>query len=249
MTYKRVKALFAWPRMKKMIQQWTKDCAICQQAKLDLAKYPGLLQPLPIPEGAWQIVSLDFIEGLPRSEQFNCILVVVDKFSRYAHFIPLSHPFLALDAAVSYMKNIYKLHGMPKVLISDRDKIFTSKLWEFLFTKSGTALHLSTAYHPQSDGQTERVNQCLEMFLRCFTHAAPSKWITWLHLVEYWYNTSIPVSIQPWAKHHLKSSIATNLYSWASHWRHVQFLTWICGYRKELCLNYCSNTSTVSSKR
>lgn len=188
-TYQRVKALFAWPHMKKMIYQWVHNCSICQQAKLDRAKFPGLLQPLPIPEGAWQMVTLDFIEGLPKSRQFNCILVVVDKFSRYAHFIPLSHPFSAFDVAVAYMQNVYKLHGMPRALVSDRDKIFTSKLWEHLFQKSGTTLHLSTAYHPQSDGQTERVNQCLEMFLRCFTHATPSQWSKWLHLAEYWYNT------------------------------------------------------------
>lgn len=188
-TYRRIKNLFAWPQMKSLIRQWVKECVTCQQAKPDRAKYPGLLQPLPVPAGAWQVVTLDFIEGLPRSHGFNCILVVVDKFSKYAHFIALSHPFTSFDVATAYMRNIYKLHGLPRVLISDRDKIFTSKLWEHLFQKSGTELHLSSAYHPQSDGQTERVNQCLEMFLRCFVHAAPSKWESWLHLAEYWYNT------------------------------------------------------------
>lgn len=87
-TYQRIKALFAWPGMKKMIHQWVQDCTICQQAKPDCAKYPGLLQPLPIPDVAWQVVTLDFIEGLPKSKSYNCILVVVDKFSRYAHFVP-----------------------------------------------------------------------------------------------------------------------------------------------------------------
>jgi hypothetical protein len=189
-TYSKLKKLFAWPGMKQQTKQFVQTCQICLQAKPDRAKYPGLLQPLPVPEGSWQVVTLDFIEGLPRSSSYNCILVVVDKFSKYGHFLPLSHPFTAIVVAKTFMLNIYKLHGLPQTIISDRDKIFTSQLWEQLFTRSGTQLHLSTAYHPQSDGQTERVNQCLEIYLRCFTHATPSKWAVWLHLAEFWYNTA-----------------------------------------------------------
>lgn len=135
------------------------------------------------------MVSLDFVEGLPQSGQFNCILVVVDKFSKFAHFVPLKHPFTALSVAKSYMNNIYKLHGMPLSLISDRDRVFTSNLWKELFGLSGVTLRMSSAYHPQTDGQTERVNQCLETYLRCFVHACPTKWINWLPLAEFWYNT------------------------------------------------------------
>lgn len=91
---------------------------------------------------------MDFIEGLPRSKSFNCILVIVDKFSKYGHFIPLAHPYTALEVAKLFMLHIYKLHGLPLVIISDRDKIFTSQLWNHLFTSSGTQLHLSTSYHP-----------------------------------------------------------------------------------------------------
>lgn len=165
-----------------MIHSLLTQCQVCLQAKPDRAKYPGLLQPFPVPEGAWQVVSLDFIEGLPKSHGFNCILVVVDKFSKYAHFIPLSHPFTAASVAQEFMTHVYKLHDLPRIIISDRDRIFTSQLWEFLFTKSGTKLHKSSAYHPQTDGQTERVNQCLETYLRCFVHAVPSKWFYWLYL-------------------------------------------------------------------
>ncbi|XP_040379158.1 uncharacterized protein LOC121054199 [Oryza brachyantha] len=189
-TYRRIKGLFAWPAMKHQIKAQLSECSICQQAKPDRAKYPGLLQPIPVPAGAWQTISLDFIEGLPVSKRFNCILVVVDKFSKYAHFIPLSHPFSASDVAQAYMHNVFKLHGLPLAIISDRDKIFTSKFWQQLFALAGTSLNLATAYHPQSDGQTERVNQCLETYLRCFIHACPSKWVLWLYLAEYWYNTS-----------------------------------------------------------
>ena len=122
------------------------------------------------------MVSLDFIEGLPLSARFNCILVVVDLFSKYAHFVGLPHPFTAASVAKVFFSQVYSLHGMPSALVSDRDKIFTSKLWTELFALAKVELRMSTAYHPQSDGQTERVNQCLETFLRCFVHACPHQW-------------------------------------------------------------------------
>lgn len=176
-TYKRVKNLFAWPKLKQSVKDFVAQCVVCQQAKTERIAYPGLLAPLPIPEGAWQMVTLDFIEGLPRSAGYNCILVVVDKFSKYAHFLPLSHPFTALQIATIYMNNVFKLHGLPTTLVSDRDKIFTSNLWQELFKLLGTDLRMSSAYHPQTDGQTERVNQCLETYLRCFVHTCPSGWL------------------------------------------------------------------------
>lgn len=189
-TYTRIKKLFHWPKMKHSIQEWVAACDVCQQAKAERVPYPGLLQHLEVPDHAWQIVSLDFIEGLPTSSSFNCILVVVHKFSKYAHFLQLSHPFSALKVAKLYLDNIYKLHGMPQAIISDRDRIFTSQLWQELFRLSGTELRMSSAYHPLSDGQTERVNQCVEAYLRCFIHSCPSKWSQWLPLAEFWYNTN-----------------------------------------------------------
>jgi hypothetical protein len=159
-------------------------------------RYPGLLQPLLIPTGAWQIVSLDFVEGLPRSAGFNSILVVVDKLTKYAHFLPLAHPFTAAQVAQLYIDNVFKLHSMPEALISDRDKVFTSQFWQALFKLSKTELRMSTAYHPQTDGQTERVNQCMETYLRCFISSCPSKWSKWLPLAEFWYNTTYHTAIK-----------------------------------------------------
>ena len=175
-TYTKIKKLFAWHGMKKMVKAFVAQCLVCQKAKTERVKYPGLLQPLSVPSHAWQTVSLDFIEGLPLSKGCNCILAVVDKFSKYAHFIPLTHPFTALQIAKHFMDNIFKLHGMPSALIFDRDKIFTSNVWQELFRLSNTELQMSTAYHPQTDGQTERVYQCLEAYLRCTVNACPSKW-------------------------------------------------------------------------
>jgi hypothetical protein len=108
---------------------------------------------------------MDFIEGLPTSGTANSIMVVVDKYTRYAHFIPLHHPFTAAKVAAAYMTNVFKLHSLPKVMISDRDPIFTSRFWKELFQLLGSELRMSSAYHPQTDGQSERVNQCLEIYL------------------------------------------------------------------------------------
>lgn len=189
-TYVKLKQLFFWTGMKKDVWQFVQSCQICLQAKPDRSKYTGLLQPLLVPSCSWEVISMDFIEGLPRSANCNTILVVVDRFSKFAHFLPLSHPFTASTVAKLFLDQVYKLHGLPRAIVSDCDKIFTSHFWQLLFKLSGTALQLSSSYHPQTDGQTERVNQCLETFLRCFIHSCPHRWKHWLPLAEYWYNTS-----------------------------------------------------------
>ena len=172
-TYRRIKQLFAWTRLKSAVQEFVHSCLTCQQAKPDRSRLPGLLQPLPVPDRAWQVISMDFIEGLPVSGGFNCILVVVDTFSKYAHFIALKHPFTAATVAKLFLSQVYKLHGLPNAIVSYRDRIFTSHFWKELFKLAGVDLCMSSAYHPQSDGQTERVNRCLEAFLRCYVHACP----------------------------------------------------------------------------
>jgi hypothetical protein len=126
-TYNKIRALFSWPNMKQDITQFISRCEVCAKAKSEHNRLPGLLQPLPIPEQSWHTVSLDFIEGLPKSKTFDTILVVIDKFSKYAHFIPLSHPYTALTVAQAYLNNIYKLHGLPQIIVSDRDRVFTSR--------------------------------------------------------------------------------------------------------------------------
>ncbi|KAL8158750.1 hypothetical protein V2J09_000287 [Rumex salicifolius] len=147
-TLQRIKSLFFWPRMTTEVQTYVRNCTICQKNKYDLAAKPGLLQPLPIPVGVWESVSLDFIEGLPPSFGKHCILVVVDRLSKNAHFLALSHPYTALDVAQTYLDNVFKLHGMPHSLISDRDPTFLSEVWKELFRVHGVDLHFSSAYHP-----------------------------------------------------------------------------------------------------
>jgi transposase InsO family protein len=149
-TVKRLQSLFAWPGLKKHIAQFVMSCPTCQQAKPKRVKYPGLLHPLQT--AAWQVISLDFVEGLPLSHGYGCILVIVGLFSKYGHFIALKHPFTALSVAKTFMVHIYRLHGLPTAIVSDRDRIFTSQLWRELFRLAGVELRMSSSYHPQSDG-------------------------------------------------------------------------------------------------
>ena len=133
---------------------------------------------------------MDFVEGLPKSRGKDSILVVVDRLSKYAHFLALAHPFSAVTVAHLYFEQVFKLHGLPKTKVSDRDNIFLSKFWQELFSLLKVAIHMSSTHHPQSDGQTEVVNRCLEGYLRCMTGEKPKEWVLWLPLAEWWYNSN-----------------------------------------------------------
>jgi hypothetical protein len=154
--------------MKHDILTFVVECDVCQSNKGETIKSLGTLQPLPIPPAIQRDISMDFIVGLPKSSNKLVIMVVVDHISKYAHFCALQHPFTASTVAQIFMDNIFKLHGMPHSIVSDRDPTFTSNFWQEFFKLQGTQLHLSTAYHPQTDGQIEVVNKCLETYLRCF---------------------------------------------------------------------------------
>lgn len=176
--------------MKTDITNYIKECEVCQRNKPEHISPPGLLQPIAIPEQSWEVISMDFIEGLPTSKGRNVILVIVDKLTKYCHLIALSHPYTAQMVAQEVLNSVVKLHGVPKAIISDKDPIFVSSLWKELFSALGTKLKLSSAYHPQSDRQTERVNQFIEMYLRCMIGHRPTEWSNWLPLAEWWYNTN-----------------------------------------------------------
>lgn len=125
-----------------------KQCVVCQQAKGERKLPPGLLQPLLVPEGAWQDLTMDLIEKLPKFEGYDTILVVVDRFTKDAHFFPLKHPLTTQGVAQLMMDSVIKLHVVPKTVVSDRDKVFTSGFWKHLFKSLDIKLALSTTYHP-----------------------------------------------------------------------------------------------------
>jgi hypothetical protein len=189
-TYHRVKKDFFGDGLKTDVQRFVAECLVCQQNKVETIKTPGLLQPLSIPSQRWEEVSMDFITGLPKSEGKSVIMVIVDRLTKYTHFCALSHPFKASTVATAFMETVQKLHGSPKITVSDRDPIFTEHFWTELFSCLGTQLAHSSSYHPQSDGQIEIVNKCLEGYLCCFVSDKQTQWFKWLPLAEWWYNTS-----------------------------------------------------------
>jgi hypothetical protein len=193
-TYKRVAANFFWRGMKRDIQNYIRQCDVCQRNKYETMSPAGLLQPLPILELVWEDVSMDFIDGFPNSHGFTVIMVVVDRLTKYAHFLSLKHPYIAKVVAEIYVKEISRLHGMPRSIVMDRDKVFTNQFWTEYFRLQGSELRMSSAYHPQTDGQTEALNKCLETYLHCFVSTCQKQWSRWLHWAEFWYNTSYQTS-------------------------------------------------------
>uniref|UniRef100_A0A2N9FEI3 Reverse transcriptase n=1 Tax=Fagus sylvatica TaxID=28930 RepID=A0A2N9FEI3_FAGSY len=190
----RAKKDWFWHGMKKDIKAYIRGCDTCQRLKHETSKPAGLLQPLAIPPRPWHSISMDFVEGLPTSRKQNVILVIVDRFTKYVHFISLSHPYTASKVAALFLQHVFKLHGLPSSIVSDRDTVFTSLFWEELFRRQGVDLAMSSSYHPQSDGQTEVVNKSLEHYLRAFAADKPSLWVEWLPLAEYWFNTNYHTS-------------------------------------------------------
>lgn len=126
---RRIGSLLYWKGLSRDVKQWVQEYITCQQYKSDNAAYPGLLQPLPIPDRAWAAVSMDFIEGIPLSKGKSTILVVVDRLTKHAHFLALAHPFTTASVAQLYLEHVYKLHNTPESIVSDRDKIFLSSFW------------------------------------------------------------------------------------------------------------------------
>jgi hypothetical protein len=172
-------------------------CDTCQRTKAEHQKPAGLLQPLPVPEWKWEEIGMDFVTGLPRKQKGNdSIWVIIDRLTKVAHFIPVKTTFGGATLARIYLKEIVRLHGIPRKIVSDRGTQFTSKFWMSLQQALGTKLDFSTAYHPQSDGHTERVNKVLEDLLRACVLTFDRNWESNLPYVEFSYNNSHQTSIK-----------------------------------------------------
>ncbi|KAL0561633.1 hypothetical protein IC582_002073 [Cucumis melo] len=194
--YQDLKRVYWWRNMNREIAEFVSRCLVCQQVKAPRQKPAGLLQPLCIPEWKWENVSMDFITGLPRTLRgFTVIWVVVDRLTKSAHFVQGKSTYTASKWAQLYMSEIVRLHGVPVSIVSDRDARFTSKFWKGLQTAMGTRLDFSTVFHPQTDGQTELLNQVLEDMLRACALEFPGSWDSHLHLMEFAYNNSYQATI------------------------------------------------------
>lgn len=159
----RIRSNFYWTGMRQTIRDFLKKCDTSQWHKAEQLSPAGLLQPLPVPNQIWEDIAMDFIDGLPLSSAKSTILVVVDRLSKYGHFIAISHPYTAIGVARIFFDNVFKLHGMPRSIVCDRDSIFISLFWQETFWLNRTSFNFSSSYHPQTDGQSELVNRTLEM--------------------------------------------------------------------------------------
>ncbi|KAK9048621.1 hypothetical protein SSX86_032414 [Deinandra increscens subsp. villosa] len=194
--YQDLKGLYWWPNMKADIARYVSKCLTCAMVKTEHQKPAGLLQQPKIPEWKWEEISMDFVTGLPRSSGGNdMIWVIVDRLTKSAHFLAIKESDKTEKLAKIYLKEIVKLHGVPLSIISDRDPRFTSNFWTSLQEAMGTRLDMSTAYHPQTDGKTERTIQTLEDMLRACVLDFGKNWETHLPLVEFSYNNSYHTSI------------------------------------------------------
>jgi hypothetical protein len=190
-TIHQILRLYWWPGVTTDVSHFVKSCLLCQRNKASTQRPGGLLQPLHVPNDRWSEVTMDFIVGLPCTPRgFDAIMVMCDRLTKMVHFAPCHTTTDAVTAAKLFRDHVICHHGVPEVIISDRDTRFTSQFWQALTERLGCKQKLSTAFHPQTDGQTERVNRVLEEYLRHYINPNQTDWDEWLPLAEFAYNNS-----------------------------------------------------------
>jgi hypothetical protein len=195
--YHDLKATYWWYGMKRYMAEYVALCDTCQRVKAEHQRPTGLLQPLQVPEWKWEEIAMDIIMGLPRTQSgYDSIWVIVDRLTKVAHFIPIKTTYFGPQLAELYMSRIVCLHWVPKKIMSDRGTQFTSKFWERLHETLDAQLRFSFAYHPQTDGQTKRVNQILEDKLRACALQYERSWDKSLPYAEFSYNNSYQESLK-----------------------------------------------------
>jgi hypothetical protein len=184
-TMEQVKRRFYWPGMDETVRRYVTSCDACQRNKPSQQSPMGLMRPLPIPTRPWQQVSMDLITQLPRSRKGNdAIVVFVDKLTKMVHYVATTTTVSAPQLATLFMREVVRLHGVPESILSDRDPRFTAHFWRAFWSQLGTTLTMSTAYHPQTDGQTERANRTLEEMLRARINFKQTDWDDHLSAAE-----------------------------------------------------------------
>ncbi|KAJ1578391.1 hypothetical protein NDA11_005217 [Ustilago hordei] len=191
-----VRRSFFWPGMSKFVHTFVDSCETCRRIKAARHRPYGHLKSLPVPPHPWSSISMDLIEQLPPSSGFTAILVVVDRLTKMATFVPTTNTLDAPELAKLFLRHVYSKHGLPTSIVSDRGSEFTSHFWRSLSALLGIENHFSSAYHPQSDGQTERVNQVLEQYLRGYSNHLQTNWSDLLPLAEFSYNNAEHASTQ-----------------------------------------------------
>ena len=178
--------------MRNTVKEFVKSCRICQQTKARNHKPFGLLQPIEPPSNKWEVITMDFVIPLPETKNGNSgILNVVCKLSKMIRIIPIHYNINATAVAMKFKEHIYRNHGLPTKIISDRDSLFMSKFWKELFRSLGTKLAPSTAYHPQTDGQSEIANRKVEEMIRAFANYRKDNWDEHLIDFEVAYNSAV----------------------------------------------------------
>jgi transposase InsO family protein len=185
-----------WPQMSRYVRKYVSTCDPCLRMKAQRHQPVGELHPLPIPDTPWDTISVDFIVELPDSAGHNAIMVVVDSVTKRAHFVPTFTTVSAAGTARLFIQQVWKHHGLPRKVVSDRGPQFVAEFTQELYRMLGIKLAATTAYHPQGDGQTERVNQELEQYLRLFVNQRQDDWTDLLPLAEFQYNNHIHSSTQ-----------------------------------------------------
>jgi hypothetical protein len=195
-TLHNVRKNFWWPGVAQDVRRFVKSCDSCQRVKPNNRHPIGLLQPLPVPGDTWDSVSMDLVVSLPQTAAgFTAIAVFVDRLSKMVHLAPCRDDTTAEQFADIFVQHVFRSHGLPTQIVSDRDPRFTSKFWRALMERLGVSQAMSSAFHPQTDGNTERVNRVLEDMLRHFVDPAQSNWDALLPLVEFAINDSYHESV------------------------------------------------------
>ena len=180
----------------RLVKEFVKSCDLCSRSKTRHHLPYGLLNPLPVPTKPWSDISMDFVGPLPLSGGFDMVLVTVDRFTKMAHFTPTISTLTAKDFVVVFQDNVFRLHGFPSNIVSDRGTLFTSEFWLEVTSLLGIQLLHSTAYHQQTNGQSERVIQCLKDYLRIYINYQQNDWIKYISSAEFAYNNAIHSSTQ-----------------------------------------------------
>ena len=189
---------YYFPQYRTYLTSYVNQCDPCHRDKSRRQKQHGFLQPLPVAKGPWKSISMDFIIKLPRSIQRNdSILAVIDRFTKRAYFIPCREAGMTSpDVAELYLRNIFANHGIPDDIVSDRGSVFDADFWRTLQALLHTKINMSTAFHPQSDGQTERLNQAIEQFIRIYCNYQQDDWELLLPLAQFVYNSTYHSAIK-----------------------------------------------------